>query len=584
MAARVGSVSGNWNDAATWGGNSPPVAGDTANINGDIVVTIPAGVEAASSSIVIGNTNNSAGISTLIINGKLTIDDTKNIKVGNGASKDGKLVFGPDSWLVNPTSLYFNNCVIDSTATAAHPAKITGAGQVTFTTVTGARQNIRMPYVSVQCTGIFNLILGDTTGSQTSALDLQHTIFVNTAAITLGATDTPNTTSMVMDYMDIRDVGGTHNITIRRMDGGAAPYSFSHNNVHGIAALITITPTTSTGLVMDDNVLINVRTTFASTSGGATYSNNLSTASATASNVVVLSDAGTGATVSGAYFVSTGDNLHPVATTGSGGSGTHTISGCLLDAVVDGTWTGNPDLLMPGLTPLAILQKECLVISTGEVLNGATHPNFANGIIERNNTLAGTISASVIGSGDLYRPEGVANLGTISLRSNLHLGNGKSGEFSIGGATSGDDQVIAYSDYNDITGTASGYSATRLSITAGNTAKTIPGAHDFAAAPQFFDPTRNLGKWNLHFGSGTDSRADAITYLLGRHGYRGTPNFDQGGTVLPITVAAVRDWVSAGYCPTNLTLRGAGDPQDAVAGVNPDIGAMPVRCKPGTFF
>ena len=41
-AARTASVSGNWNNTATWGGSSVPIAGDTVTINSGITVTVTA--------------------------------------------------------------------------------------------------------------------------------------------------------------------------------------------------------------------------------------------------------------------------------------------------------------------------------------------------------------------------------------------------------------------------------------------------------------------------------------------------------------------------------------------------------------
>ncbi len=45
-AARTASVTGNWNNTATWGGSAAPVSGDTAVINDGITVTIPSGYTA----------------------------------------------------------------------------------------------------------------------------------------------------------------------------------------------------------------------------------------------------------------------------------------------------------------------------------------------------------------------------------------------------------------------------------------------------------------------------------------------------------------------------------------------------------
>lgn len=41
--APTASVSGDWNDTKTWGGNRVPVPGDIVFINSDVVVSISAG-------------------------------------------------------------------------------------------------------------------------------------------------------------------------------------------------------------------------------------------------------------------------------------------------------------------------------------------------------------------------------------------------------------------------------------------------------------------------------------------------------------------------------------------------------------
>ena len=108
--------------------------------------------------------------------------------------------------------------------------------------------------------------------------------------------------------------------------------------------------------------------------------------------------------------------------------------------------------------------------------------------------------------------------------------------------------------------------ATALTITAGNTGKTVPGSNDIAADPKFYDESRNLGEWNRIFGSGTTAYLDGIVYLLSINGYRA--NFDQQGTVSTYTPSHLLDWVRAGFMATNPLLHNTGAPADG----SPDIG------------
>ena len=69
MAAFTASVTGNWNNAATWGGAGIPGSGDTATINGGITVTVPVGYTA-----VIGTSpTDDSGAVGLTINGTLNV-------------------------------------------------------------------------------------------------------------------------------------------------------------------------------------------------------------------------------------------------------------------------------------------------------------------------------------------------------------------------------------------------------------------------------------------------------------------------------------------------------------------------------
>jgi hypothetical protein len=79
MALRTASVTGNWNNTATWGGSSVPVNGDHVVINNGITLTVPTGYtavvgESGSPAIDVQGTS---GTGVLVVNGTL------QIKIGN---------------------------------------------------------------------------------------------------------------------------------------------------------------------------------------------------------------------------------------------------------------------------------------------------------------------------------------------------------------------------------------------------------------------------------------------------------------------------------------------------------------------
>ena len=76
-APRTASVTGNWNDTATWAGNSIPGSGDTVTVNSGITVTVIANAEAASVSII--------GTGKLTVKNNITLTVFGNVDVASGA-------------------------------------------------------------------------------------------------------------------------------------------------------------------------------------------------------------------------------------------------------------------------------------------------------------------------------------------------------------------------------------------------------------------------------------------------------------------------------------------------------------------
>jgi hypothetical protein len=95
-AAKTASVSGNWSNTATWGGDAVPVAADAVTINAGIAVTVDiAPAQCASITVNAGSTTYSAitisGTNRLTISGAITINAVTNTNIVSFAVGAGTL-------------------------------------------------------------------------------------------------------------------------------------------------------------------------------------------------------------------------------------------------------------------------------------------------------------------------------------------------------------------------------------------------------------------------------------------------------------------------------------------------------------
>lgn len=564
-ATRTSSQSGNWDNNATWGGSAFPVSGDVANINGDHVITIPLGVSVAALQVLIGQTVNVTNISTLIINGSLTMDSSSLLKCGgNFTNRDAKIVMGPGGSIALPTSFAMNNGIWLSTATRSSPFTITGAGGITATA--GSRQYIDISNIKFLETGVFSLAVGNTTGSMTNYLRITNCTFVGINGVTLGSTTTgtDSTVPMIFDNNDLREFSTGKTIVMQRVDGGSAAFEFRHNTIFQTAGLFEIKPQISKGLLVADNVMVNGQITQASPGGGI-VSNNFN-----ASSRCVMISSAAPTTITLNYMVGIADNRNGFGTTGAAGSGVTTISSNIFDTIVDAVWTGRPDMYVPNTTPLSTDFVHNLLIGAGETMAMVGGVNLLTMNL-KNNTTCVTVAAAVDSGGALFVEEiAPKTTGLLQIANNLYRGNNHAASLVLIGSPMGNAaEIVDYSDYNNFVDVNLAYdSRTNLVISTGNTSKIVPGSHDKAAEPNFYDTNRNCATWNFLYGGGVQTQTNCMTYMLGINGYRGTPNFDQQGTISQNGPYELSAWVRQGYYSTNPAFRAAGDPSDG----SPDIG------------
>jgi len=152
-AARIASVSGNWNSTATWGGAAVPVAADTITINAGVIVTV--NVASASCTAITNLAANTAngivilGTNALDVSGPIvTVVPTANnrnttINVGGGSLSAGSIALAGAGTASRYTELLI------STGTVDVVGDITSAGIASRVTFTDAgRINISGSFLS----------------------------------------------------------------------------------------------------------------------------------------------------------------------------------------------------------------------------------------------------------------------------------------------------------------------------------------------------------------------------------------------------------------------------------------------------
>lgn len=183
-AQKTASVSGNWNNATTWGGASAPAIGDDVIINNGVTVTINvASAQCASiiinggisgGGITISGSNSLAVTNGVTINASTSNSTVKTIAVGSGSFSCGSLAMA---------DVVSGNTGTDVTLTVSTGGTITVTGDVVMNGSTSEN------YIDVNNTG--KLILGGNISTATGILtpSTTSTVEYNGAAQTVrGAT------------------------------------------------------------------------------------------------------------------------------------------------------------------------------------------------------------------------------------------------------------------------------------------------------------------------------------------------------------------------------------------------------------
>ena len=227
-AARTASVTGNWNNTATWGGAAVPIAADTVTINAGVTVTVNTAAVCTSMTLIGGAANSAArvtisGANTLTVSGAITINGQTSgagspnyVDVAAGTLSAGSLALAGTT---SPTR--FTQLLI-STGTATVTGIITSAGTAsrivfsgtgtlnaggtflsgtagTFTASTGTVNFNRAGTQTVGAYTFNNLTLSGTSAKTVTGATINGTLSIQGTATATGTTPTYGA-SAVLEY------------------------------------------------------------------------------------------------------------------------------------------------------------------------------------------------------------------------------------------------------------------------------------------------------------------------------------------------------------------------------------------------
>ncbi len=272
LAQRIASVSGNWNDTATWGGSSVPTNAQSVTINGGINVTVDINTAACSSLIVNTASNNVTGTLTfnnatmLTVSGNITFGGTGNrraalvmtnggtLKIG-GVVTVGNFTFTEGTGTIeyngsNQTAFAeaYNNLILSGSGTKTLPGALTVANNLSISG-TVASLNAGTIYTVTSLTVGGSGTNTGTWGSTSSTATYKNNTYF---AATTGRVDVTSYTSIIptvnppsVGSYNYNGLAQGPNTTTNT--GSGTSYTFSYVGVSGTTYGPTATQPTNAG-------------------------------------------------------------------------------------------------------------------------------------------------------------------------------------------------------------------------------------------------------------------------------------------------------------------------------------------------
>ncbi len=557
----------NWNLAGTWTncGGTVPQAADTFQVMDNHVVTLD--VNASVAGGIVGSASVGA---VLVLGQNYQLATTEDLECRYNATI--KWQSGGDLNVASAKNLRLGRCALASDTTnpptASAPGKVTGAGGIATSAQSGdttPKQQIGtssnpLQYISFQNTGTILLSAYGSTGTLTNGIYLAHDVFAGNGAITIGQGGaTPLATGISITYSDFAETGV---LLLNGAPGDAVGIRlFRHNTIYNTTRPALQIAGTD-GWTMDQNIFKNQTPNGTHTAGGIIFTDNLvyKTGGSDGEKVLYHPDNEDGWNISNNYVFTDYNNPHQAGggDTASPGAGPTSFIGNIWE--INSASNSNPlDFIC---TYNRVAQRNIFLVPLGMdgamTIMGSTRTPT---ITFSRNTVYSSTSYPTVSGAFVLGETGVSPNFVIDVVNNLAYSTTTANYANYNRAASTQPlNYVGYNYYYNFTTLWSGVPATPWTWVSG------PTGEQTGIDPKFLDNTRTLAKWNARFGSGTESVTDALTYLHAINGYRGTPNFDQGGTVSVNNISSAVEWVKYGFSPTNTVLREAGDASYAVDG------------------
>lgn len=582
--AFTSTQSGNWNNAATWGGGGfPNSSGDTATIAAQNQITCPVSVTCTVGAITY-QAGSSGTFTNVIINGTLELNGTM------GLAANSEIDCGPDAVFdLNGNNVTTSGATkYNFAGTSGHRCIIQSTGSAGQFQQSGSYTVISTwSYVAVS--GLGDSVFGRG-NSQASALQSYSFVsFTNCAVIYLEFTSSGANSGILVSHVDFRDpsvanplAGNTYQpfIDFGGTALGSQPrtiefstWSISNPSATRVGIFFIRGP----GFSFNGNVLADYQTQFLDVTNTLTYSNNYQ--GMYVSEIPFAVSGSTPMNISGSYFYVSTDLNHPfsppntlnLTVTGSVFEPFPQVMGTglkwfLAGAGINSTWTLHNNVFLGYGSAMDFARTIGDPAMTPTVL----HYNNTH-FVDQLGALEGTPFASFM---RVDHPGGVLTGTQVEFYNNMDIKPNAATSQNISVSLQNvDANQVTYAGYNvGFAETSTTYSPPILYTTGcPNSGCSVPytpsititndqTAHDFSVNPQFVDRTRNIAGWAASLGL-ANTEAAATACMLKMNGTGGTPNAG-------CTPTAAVTWVRAGFVPNNVAIHNTGRNAD-------DIGAMP---------
>lgn len=540
MAAYTSTGSGNWNDAATWGGGGyPSSAADTATISTKHTITVPAGTTSTCGAVTLtAGTNYTAGNFT-----SLTINGTFNMGGLVTLNTFSEIRMGPGSIL----DLNGNNVTAGTAAAARYVFAGTSASRITVRstgsagifTRTSSSNTADWSYVDVSGLGDSIIARGDANNLNQS---YRYCTFTNCGDLQLEMTNVAAGAGMLISHCDFINpsnadpitnnkaqprfsIQGTYGANPRRIEyctwktNGTKPnYMFGRCDAN---------------LTLVGNIFNEVQISQNSTSADWSFINNFFYMSllAPGSGQFFANSLRPGKLFHGNYLLNRyGD--HPFGNMSATAPNIDLYSNVLETDYTSNLSPGNgrgANWLLYSTITATINIKHNLMLGSGNLIcftNNSTPTMDISANTFYADNAGDTAGGVAYGLAMLTEQLATGLLGTVSIYNNAVLDpdTSNSRDYLVDLLNAAADQVDLL-DYNAGYGYTAGtftppvQYGTNVNVTAGK------GVNDFSADPQLVDRTRNLLAWDVSLGgAGTFANVVAEFLKLNGSGYNSAYN------------------------------------------------------------